>query len=103
MAPVPITDDHPGSSICPARSLERDGDLWRLVDADSWRASPPHLMRAAILAEASLRTMMASFKSSHLSVISGVRCFAAWADEHRPGTPHLPASNDDLRLWSSYF
>ena len=60
-------------------------------------------MRSAILAEASLRTMMASFKSSHLSVISGIRCFAAWADEHRPGTPHLPASNDDLRLWSSYF
>ena len=46
---------------------------------------------------------MASFKSSHLPVISGIRCFAAWADEHRPGTPHLPASNDDLRLWSSYF
>ena len=34
-------------------------------------------------------------------MIAGI--LAKWADERRPGTSHLPASNEDLRLWSPYF
>ena len=63
----------------------------------------PCMNLTAIMNEASLRTMMASFKGSWRQVASGIRCFAAFADEHRPGTPHLPASEQDILAWSSFF
>ena len=59
--------------------------------------------RETILAEAGIRAMMASFKGSWASVASGMRCFAAFLDELRPGTPHLPANDSDILAWSAIF
>jgi hypothetical protein len=56
-----------------------------------------------ILREASIRTQLASVKGSWRSVISGIRCWAAFSDEFRRGSPHFPASESDIENYSQFF
>ncbi len=56
-----------------------------------------------ILREASLRNQLASVKGSWRSVISGIRCWAAWCDEFHRGSPHFPASALHVEQYAQFF
>ena len=92
------------SVMPPAKRMALGSQLWRTPrNAADIAALPLHDRRLLLMRESSIRVRMASVKGSWRSIASAIRCWAAFCDEFREGSPHFPAEMEDVLNFSAIF
>ena len=95
--------------------LSAQGSLDRSSKGTAGAGAPRAIIRQAkmnpdmaaahgeLIAERSIRVMVASFIHSWKSVMSGIRSWADWVDVFHPGQAHFPALPDQILAYTAVF